>query len=603
MDRGRYLVTTADERTWPQAEPILFLGEWCRKYARRQAWETLDGVVAEPYGVGRAARDRDHAIVRDVGEALFPTLCGELDRIHEVNHGVRFWRIVLGHWLARYVNVVFNRYQTLATCFERYAVSAVSVLSSDIYHLATTTSEGLVWASDDDVWNSFLDARILRFLPAAHLCVTPVRVNEGEGFRLPERQPLASAKLRLRSHVVDAVEAVTNIFVRDRDAFVINSYLPRSEEAKVQLRLGQVPKVWRTPTITIRRRPDRHLRDSLVQRRLDSGSEGVVRCIEQLMFELLPVCFLEGLTDLQHQTERFPWPATPKFIFTSNSSDTDEGFKYWAARKAERGVPYYTGQHGNNYGTHRYLSPAVEERVADKFFTWGWTDGLPQHTAAFIFKTAGVPAPTTNPGGGLLLSELCVGHRITAWDSYADFVKYFEDQKSFVEALNPEIRSALTIRFHGTYKRLGWSEALRWRDFDPTLRLDTGTQLIRKVIGEHRLVVHSYDSTGILEGLAWNIPTVAFWQEGFDHLRESAIPWYQLLVDAGIVHLSVESAAAQVNAVWNDVAGWWQSDPVQSARRQFCDRYARSTDTPARDFVQLALAPSLARGELRWVES
>ena len=25
---GRYLITTADERTWVQDQPVLFLGEW-----------------------------------------------------------------------------------------------------------------------------------------------------------------------------------------------------------------------------------------------------------------------------------------------------------------------------------------------------------------------------------------------------------------------------------------------------------------------------------------------------------------------------------------------------------------------------------------------
>ena len=30
-----FLVTTADENTWPENEKILFLGEWCRLYARK----------------------------------------------------------------------------------------------------------------------------------------------------------------------------------------------------------------------------------------------------------------------------------------------------------------------------------------------------------------------------------------------------------------------------------------------------------------------------------------------------------------------------------------------------------------------------------------
>lgn len=38
-ETGRYLITTADERTWKFDRPVLFLGEWCRLYDRRHVWQ------------------------------------------------------------------------------------------------------------------------------------------------------------------------------------------------------------------------------------------------------------------------------------------------------------------------------------------------------------------------------------------------------------------------------------------------------------------------------------------------------------------------------------------------------------------------------------
>ena len=93
-------------------------------------------------------------------------------------------------------------------------------------------------------------------------------------------------------------------------------------------------------------------------------------------------------------------------------------------------------------------------------------------------------------------------------------------------------------------------------------------------------MVHSYDSTGILEGLTQNTPTLAFWQNGFEHLRDSAKPWYQLLVDAGIVHFAPESVARTANAIWDDLPAWWHSAEVQTAREAFCGRYAVSSNQP-----------------------
>jgi putative transferase (TIGR04331 family) len=90
-----------------------------------------------------------------------------------------------------------------------------------------------------------------------------------------------------------------------------------------------------------------------------------------------------------------------------------------------------------------------------------------------------------------------------------------------------------------------------------------------------------------LETLSQNIPTLAFWQNGLDHLRESAKPYYQLLIDAGIVHLTSESAAQKVNEVWNDVDGWWKQSKVQDARKRFCEQYARQSLNPIKDLKLL----------------
>ena len=128
---------------------------------------------------------------------------------------------------------------------------------------------------------------------------------------------------------------------------------------------------------------------------------------------------------------------------------------------------------------------------------------------------------------------------------------------------------------------------MRWNDVDPNICIDTGSCDIKELIAQSRLVVHGYDSTGILEALALNTPCIAFWRNGFDHLIESAKPYYQLLVEAGIVHLSPESAALHVDKVWSDVEGWWWQKEVQEARFKFASRYAKPSKNPVKELKQI----------------
>ena len=74
---------------------------------------------------------------------------------------------------------------------------------------------------------------------------------------------------------------------------------------------------------------------------------------------------------------------------------------------------------------------------------------------------------------------------------------------------------------------------------------------------------------GMLETLSQNIPTLVFWQNNFDHLREKVIPEYQMLVDAGIIHLSAESIADKINEIWSNVDKWWMQRDVQKQKTNF----------------------------------
>jgi putative transferase (TIGR04331 family) len=580
----RYLITTSDERTWKFDCPVVFLGEWCRTYNRKHIWQNMDAIVAMPYGLGLAQKDADNNEARALEESLLSKLCEVLNEHHGVQHDARFWRIVLGHWLRRYVDVMLNRVKTLELCLQSYEISGTTAYSNANYTLATTDSYSAIWAFNDNRWNNALSVRILDLMQVTSCPVEVIEDCTLEGYHfnvIAESSALKRTVLKW-SHL--QVGKLLSWFARDSDAFIINSYLSKKNEIKLQLAFKQCPQLWVSSKHKVVEKSDKALREKLATQFISQSDSNLENILSLMLFELLPVCFLEGFYNLNNLIKQQPWPKSPKFIFTSNNFDTDEVFKLWAATKVESGSKYFTGQHGNNYGTHRYFGQCTpEELTADKFITWGWTDGLPTHTPAFLFKTASRKPESYNPQGGLLLIEFPLNHRITTWDGTFEFGNYFQDQQHFIKLLKSQPKQNLTIRLHSVYKYMSRNELARWQAFDPSLRIDNGVGAISDLIAYSRLVVHSYDSTGILETLSQNIPTLAFWQNGFDHLRESAKPSYKLLVDAGIVHFTPEAVAHKVNEVWDDIDAWWWTAEVQDARKKFCDRYAKQSENPVQD--------------------
>jgi putative transferase (TIGR04331 family) len=593
----RYLITTAEERTWKFDRPVLFLGEWCRIYERKHIWQHMDAVVAAPYGLGMAKKDADHADARALEGKLFPEFFELLNQHHNMRHSERFWRILLGHWFSRMVDVLLNRAKTLEVCLKEHEISGTTVYANDNYVLATPDSNSSIYACNDDRWNIALTERILNLIDMVDFSIEVVAEDNGTKdtrfFRFKDVSGKQSFKRKIFKLSRYLLAKAGRPLVSDDDAFIISSYLPRKEVIKLELALGQWPQFWDPSVFEVVKNPNSNMRKALTDLFASNSKSGLERILRAMLFELIPICYLEGFEDLQENVRQQKWPKNPKFIFTSNSFDTDETFKLWTAIKVQNAIKYYVGQHGNNYGTHRYISPSIEELTSDKFITWGWVDGLPQHTPAFCFKTAGRKHKYYDPKGGLLLIELCLHHRNLTWDGTSEFTDYFNQQIDFVKRLAIMPRENLTVRLHAGYRYMHWNEEARWTAFDSTLKIDTGAESIRKLIFDSRLIIHSYDSTGILETLSQNIPTLAFWQNGFDHLRESAKPYYQLLVDSGIVHFSAESVAEKVNRIWDDVDGWWRHSQVQDARRKFCDRYARVNKSPVRELRNIMFRPPL----------
>jgi len=584
------LITTADEKSWLFDRPVIFLGGWCCRHARQDLWRSMNAFVAPPYGLDLESRDRDNQLAREYENSLFPELCKILNQYHSTDHTQRYWSILIGHWFRRYIEVIINRYQTLNKCIEVYQPSEVAVSSQKRCELAPWDSYAAIWKFNDDDWNSSLYVRLAEQLNISRVSVEPCNLIETKEVAKNTTSLSGNFLGQLFKSALSKCLKWSVYLSRNEDAVIINSYLPRKFELLLNLSLRQIPFRYKEQRLSFPvAQVDHFERHRLSKEITPPIQSGLNYSLRSLIFELMPICFLEGYSGLVKAASNLSWPKNPKFIFTSNNFDTDEIFKVWTAEKVESGIPYFVGQHGSNYGTSRYMNPSIEELTSDKFITWGWSDGLSQHVPGFIFKTCGNKRLKSKKNGGLLLIELHPGQMLTTWDSVAEYGLYFNEQLRFVESLWPTVRKALIVRLQLTLQDLGWNEISRWQEFDPFIKLETGAGKLEGLICDSRLVVFSYNSTGVLECMSQNIPMIAFWQNGLEEIRDSAKPYFQLLVDAHILHANPQSAAEHINTIWNNVEEWWNSSSVQDARLKFCQRYAASCLRPVSEMKKILM--------------
>lgn len=585
QNRGRFLITTADERTWRFDRPVLFLGEWCRLYDRRSAWENLDSAVVPYHWNDRKQLYLDYLRLQNLKEELLTELSDSLNKFHGVDRSKRYWRILLGPWLGSFVELLFDRWTMIQLAVSNFDIKGSIVLDLPAELTIPNDMDSYNRLCLTDLWNHAIYGEIISRWTSVK-CENVSFQDRQKGILDLEKTEIPKRRLmaRLRSTFVRKVFS-NNFLSRPTDAFFLRTFVPNRQNVFMQLQLGQVPKLWESPQApqTIPNLSDRrHLR------LMNANHETFDNCVRSLIPEQIPTLYLEGYHKLQDDAYKLPWPERPRVIFTSASYNSDDMFKAYAAAKVESGSKLVIGQHGGRYGACSWSSDLDHQvAIADRFLTWGWANNNPKHYPALALKLFGL-YPRQDKSDGFLLLINVLFPRYTYYIYSGPFSSqtcaYFNHHFAFVDALPDHIRSQLLVRlFPWDY---GWAQISRWRDRHPDVRLDDGAGPFWPLVEQSRICVSTTNDTVFLETLGKNIPTVIFWNPTIEELLPSAVPYFDQLKQVGIFHQDSQSAAIKIGEVWDDVLGWWKQPEIQEARRHFCHRFARMPDEPIEILAQ-----------------
>ncbi len=565
-----HLVTTALEETWPKDEPILFLGEWCRRYSRKDSWLNYTAEVLPYHWDDRSKLYTDYQYLQDLYEKLLTELSVQLNHIHGVNFSLRYWRILVGPWLGYFIQILFDRWFSLQQAIDNYQLSGTVVLTGKEGSFIPNDMSEFSQLILSDSWNHHIYSVILQ----KHTQIPQVKKEWEEDKNKCDGQKVFTWKYQLKKIIVNSYSRVAKLFVRDSDAFFLATYLPVFDELRLYLKFFQVPQRWNVVNV------DKVKEDfSLRHWNLEGESHSEFEfCARTLISKNIPKAYLEGFNKLIYKTENLVWPQCPKIIWTSNAYSSDDVFKAWAATKTEQGVPLVIGQHGGGHGSHLWgFHEEHQLAICDYFLSWGWTENNQPNVVPVGELNSKRPTGINHSKQQKLLLITCALPR-QSYHLYSVIVSrqwldYFEDQCQFVEHLPSSLQDALTVR---TYLHdYGWDQGMRWKERFPNLDIDDGYSNLDRLIKQSRINVSTYNATTFLESFSMDVPTVIFWNPNHWELRESAIPFFEELKKVGVFHETPESAADHIATIWDDVNKWWYDPEVRKVLAKFKNRYCQ----------------------------
>ena len=589
---ARVLVTTALEITWPENKdtPILFLGEWCKLYGRKNTWESLDYKTAKYHWDDRKKLISDYDSLLEIHENFITELTSILNTIHKTNYSVRYWRILIGPWLGWFVQIVFDRWWMLKKTIEEEHIDYCIVIKRNSKNIVPNDMTDFCDSILNDDANEFIYSELLEMCWKDRIDLKFVTKNEKSTQIKKNSNSTWQEKINketnlgvsniVRKNLRKLIPTFNKLFTKDDGYFLISSYLPKITDFILQFRLGQFPKFWKVPKAPLCDLDMTYRNWSLDSK--DFQSESFNSIVARLIPKYLPKIYLEGFNDLKSLSEQLPWPSKPKVIFTGTLWSDTEVFKIWAAGKTELGVPFVIGQHGGHFGTSPFAFLEDHQiKISDKWISWGWKDySRPKVIPIGNLKGFGLRT-IYNPKGCALLVEYTIprySYQLYAVAFAGQFINYFEDQKVFLNSLPDILRKQVLVR--ANKNDYDWDLPLRFYDEMPDIKLDDGHQSIRKLIKKSRIYISTYNATTYLESLSWNVPTIMFWNEEHWELKDEAQPYFNLLKSVGIFHESPQSAAQHLTSIWDNIEEWWLSDKVQKARLVFCNQYSNNPKNP-----------------------
>jgi putative transferase (TIGR04331 family) len=565
-----FLVTTAEESTWDNSKEICYLGEWCRKYSRKKTWEKINSHVIPYHWENRDKYNRDYYYLDDVYERFLVQLSNNLDRTNSTFKGIDYWRIVVGPWLRFFIDVLFDRYETIHGAYKLGVVDNTWILPYDLNDWVPDGFKDFFVSISEDKWNHILYAECIRAIGLPHskkpngIALKPsVNINNSEGIK----------KILVRK----ILETYQNLIPSGLNRHVaVSPYFPHKYVARFQLALRQLPylicpseKKYDSP-VDIEKRSDLSI---------DISESPFERLLGELIPRFMPKAYLEDFSKYC-TTELNKFPKNPLTIFTANAYQANDNFKYWAAECQMEGVPLIIGQHGGNLGTaHHNQTEDHQLKIADSYCSWGWTrKGIGSIIPMPSLQLSNINL-SKNLNGGILLVLASYPRYFYCHCSTpvaGQFLKYLNQQVQLINGLNTQARSLINIRLNGD--EYGWEIVDRLKDAGMDEMIVASSDRFMLAVSKYKLCIVSYNATVILETMNANFPTIAYWDPELFDVRADAMPFLNMLREVGILHDTVESASQFINEIHEDIQSWWQRPELQTARLKFCNVYANSSD-------------------------
>ncbi len=513
-------------------------------------------------------RKQNYIEANKIYQELFVDLSKELNSLHSVNLSLRSWKIIFGSWLKVFVNICYERNYLISDILETNEISKIYGVKNEKFKFYSGGTLEQRFQAADHSWNDNLFYKIIDYFDLP-IQKDFLNIDEAKSQNLKKGLIKPNLKSNILKKSILKIFNLLKIFIKKNDALITKTGLPFYYEKFFEVLHFQVPQNYDEKKINYREFDE----NKRLKIKLLYGKEKNIRnFIRKNLSNFLPICFVESFDEIYRNCEK-NFPPKPKFIMTAYAWEYDVNFKFYTAKKVNEKTPYFLFQHGSSYFTDDFVQNRIEIETAKKFFSFGYNKN--KIAEGFCNQLTLGKKVTNKTDGNLHIISTFLPARIFQYDQSIETVESYKNIFDFEKKLDFNIRNKILLRLDREFletDRGQWYFNKYFKNFKEH-QIDFGTNNYHNNLKNARLNLFFYDSTGILENLIYNIPTIGIWNNLYNHVEDEFVDKYKFLKEANILFDNVDALLIHLKNIWKNPNEWWFSKNTQENIEKFNSDY------------------------------
>ena len=483
-----------------------------------------------------------------------------LNNIHQENYREKEWELLIYYFLYNYLDYAYDKWEIIKNLKRNNKLDTIEIFSFTKNYFLEHDTQSFYNQFISDKWDDWLYSRIIK---AQHLNFIEKKVN----LKKKKQKEFNNFKY-LRIHKL--------LFPKNNNKYFLkNITLPKYIKLRLNLKLNK--NIRFLNNLNFKRYGPLSLKRNLFEK--VQTNDKFEKFIYNSLPEIFPRNYIENFKFIKKNIDYLNWPKNPKVIFTSFDHYFNDVFKIYTMQKKAKEAKLYLMQHGHQ-GLSSSFMDFVEQRISDKYFTWGSKNKSNINSIPTFCTTTVGKRIKRKSNKNILLSY--TEFFIKPWKNMQlprtqeETDIYKNDIIDTLNYLNNNQENRIYLKYNSNTTKNDYITNELKHKFKKLRFIKTDLKKRGfEYSDKFKLNIETTNSTGFIELLSLNTPVILITNKKFFDIEKAYKIYFDALIKSNIIFFDTKKASDFIKLNIDNLDGWWFNKFTQNNINYFCNNICK----------------------------